>query len=374
MNPMHYLPVNWVDGMKITKDHFITIENVLNERIQDVIASTLNEYNYGLLPPINGEINSLHVDLLTDNQDRVKVKIKTCRAITRSGARIEISDNSLYAKEYSILLPEGELSYDGLFDLVISIEPYKRMPVGECDESEEPPRYPFTLPRISVNVIKENELANTELGPNFLTIGKVKLANTGAELVANYIPACCSVQSLSKLRDLHHAYDRFLSQMEIDSVNIIKKTKEKDQSYELAQTIKVLAESVLHFLSSNLINFRKITNSQAPIEMFEKIGSLARVMKNTIDSNMGAAKEELLNYLSEWCQLNQGELENVLEQLVDFQYKHSQIHEMIKRIDDFTVVSGALFSKLSALEYIGKRKETGIFVKEQPGKKSFLAD
>jgi hypothetical protein len=40
----------------------------------------------------------------------------------------------------------------------------------------------------------------------------------------------------------------------------------------------------------------------------------------------------------------------------------------------FAEVISPLFSKLSALEYIGKKKETSIFVKEQTVKKSFLAD
>ena len=40
----------------------------------------------------------------------------------------------------------------------------------------------------------------------------------------------------------------------------------------------------------------------------------------------------------------------------------------------FTDVIATLFNKLSILEYIGKKKDTNIFVKEQTGKKSFLAD
>ena len=40
----------------------------------------------------------------------------------------------------------------------------------------------------------------------------------------------------------------------------------------------------------------------------------------------------------------------------------------------FTDVIATLFNKLSILEYIGKKKDTNIFVKEQTGKKTFLAD
>jgi hypothetical protein len=108
--------------------------------------------------------------------------------------------------------------------------------------------------------------------------------------------------------------------------------------------------------------------------MFEYIARLARLIKNTIDSNSGEAKEELLNYFTDWCNLKQGEFEKTLISTVNFEYDHSNSYHTLLLMMKFTEVIATLFNKLSVLEYIGKKKDTNIFVKEQTGKKSFLAD
>jgi hypothetical protein len=67
------------------------------------------------------------------------------------------------------------------------------------------------------------------------------------------------------------------------------------------------------------------------------------------------------------------------------EYINSEINNNIQKVITFVKVTSKLFETLSKLEFIGKKKESGIFVKEQvlisqsetaPVKKrrSFLAD
>jgi hypothetical protein len=46
----------------------------------------------------------------------------------------------------------------------------------------------------------------------------------------------------------------------------------------------------------------------------------------------------------------------------------------IEQFSEFMQIIALLFDKLESLAYIGKKKETNIFVKEQTSKRSFLAD
>ena len=94
MEPIKHHQVNWMDGMKINKQHFIDMENSLNDHLMDSMETAMNSYNYGLLPPLPGKVNSLKTVLSADNQNRIHVKILECRAITPGGARIEILENS----------------------------------------------------------------------------------------------------------------------------------------------------------------------------------------------------------------------------------------------------------------------------------------
>jgi hypothetical protein len=376
---MKYNHVNWVDGMKINKNHFVSIENVGIDMIKDAIACGLNEYNYGLLPSYNEKGSPLKIVMTIDNQKTLRVKIFECRAITPGGARIEIIENGSDVQGFVVPFPENsyeltESNEDRILFVALAVDPFSRVPFGNADPSEEPPRYPFSLPAYRVHIIPETQLTNQEMGPCFLLIGKIKIADQRPELIKEYIPPCATVQSFNMLVRAHAEFDKFFGQMELDVLKILNKINEKEQSNVLARVVAHLSENMLYFLSTGILEFRWKIINQPPLFMFEYIARLARLIKNTIDSNAGEAKEDLLNYFTDWCNLKQGEFEKTLINTVNFQYDHSNSYNTLVSMMNFTDVIATLFNKLSILEYIGKKKDTNIFVKEQTGKKSFLAD
>src|SRR5687767_9880099 len=85
-----YNNVNWVDGMKITKDHFVSQENAYQDKIRDSTGIFLHSYNYGLLQPSPGKEKSIDFSVDTDRNNVIRVNLYECRAITRSGSRIEL--------------------------------------------------------------------------------------------------------------------------------------------------------------------------------------------------------------------------------------------------------------------------------------------
>jgi hypothetical protein len=205
--------------------------------------------------------------------------------------------------------------------------------------------------------------------------GKIRITENGPDLVKDYIPPCTSVLSHPKLISYHYQFDKFFNQLEVDVATILKKIHDKEQSNPLALTVKYISEPLLYFLSTTIQGFGWQVPVQPPVYMIGHIASCARVLRNAIDSCSGKAREELLNYFVEWCNIKQGEFEKMLLRTINFQYEHVEIQKSIDTMVYFSDVVSQLFSKLSSLEYIGKKKETSIFVKEQPtAKKSFLAD
>jgi len=377
--PLKYYHVNWVDGMKINKKHLIGLENAGMDRIKDAIACGLNDNNYGLLPSLNDKGNPLKIVMTIDNQKTLRVKIFECRAVTPGGARIEISERDSVVQGFAVPFPENtfELTGDGNENIVyvaLSVDLFSRIPFGNADPAEEPPRYPFVTPAYHVHIIPEEQLTKKEMGPSFLLIGKIRIADQKPELIKEYIPPCTTVQSFNMLVRVHAEFDKFFSQLELDLLKILNKINEKEQSNVLARVVAHLSENLLYFLSTSILEFRWKIIDQPPLYMFEYPARLARLIKNTIDSNSGEAKEELLNYFTDWCNLKQGEFEKTLISTINFQYDHSNSYNTLLLMMRFTEVIATLFNKLSILEYIGKKKDTNIFVKEQTGKKSFLAD
>ncbi|MCX6252199.1 MAG: hypothetical protein NTX61_15800 [Bacteroidetes bacterium] len=377
--PLKYNHVNWIDGMKINKSHFIALEDACKDQIKDAIACGLNENNYGLLPSINDRSNPLKILISLDNQKTLRVKVFECRAITPGGARIEIFENTADTQGFALPIPENtyELAgndQDNLFYISLSVNPFARIPMGHADPSEEPPRYPSIMPSYKIHITPGDQMTKKDLGPYFLLIGKIRIVDQKPELIREYIPPCTTVRSFETLARIHAEFDKFLGQLELDLLKILKKINDKEQSNILARVVAHISENILYFLSTGILDFRWRIIDQPPLAMFEYIARLARLIRNTIELNSGEAKEELLNYFTDWCNLKQGEFEKALISTINFRYEHTNGYDTAFQMIQFSEVIATLFSKLSVLEYIGKKKDTNIFVKEQTGKKSFLAD
>lgn len=375
--PLKYFNVNWVNGMKINKDHFIHQENVFNDKLKDILAIQLNNRNYGLLPASGSENSSFEIFIKIDNQNSLKVKILQCRAVTRGGARIEILKNS-DLPEFSVsMFDKNEKESDvanQMYYLILSVDIFAREPSGLFNSDEDPPRHPFVVASLKVNLISEKQISNEGINTYSFYIGKVNFTNGVPEIVDDYIPPCMSNMSHQKLVAFHSGIDKLLGKIEIDSIEIIRKIKEKDQSTNLAMSTQVLAENFLNFIGNNILDFRWNIIDHPPVKMFEKIASLARIIKNTIDCNTSSDKEEMLNYYTNWSDMKPGDFEKLLVQTINFNYDHHEIYSSIIQFSNFSEVIASLFEKLSSLAYIGKKKETGIFVKEHKSKRSYLAD
>jgi len=91
----------------------------------------------------------------------------------------------------------------------------------------------------------------------------------------------------------------------------------------------------------------------------------SRVNDNTLDQYIGSGKEELMNYLAEWCDVKQADLEGVITDLTNHAYNHQDCNETVVKMYAFTKLISLLFQNLSKLDYIGKRRDANIFVKEE---------
>jgi hypothetical protein len=389
MQEHNYLHVNWVDGMKINKSHFIAQENAMLFQLAQNTNCLLNELNYGILPSVNGQ-PGLKLFLTTDNQRRLQVRIQQCRAITYGGHYIEFNEdtalhgNNLMAPVVSIPTSLKELKVKGnSFYIVLTINPYKRIPHGNAG-SEIPARIPYTLPSLYVDLIPFSEITRNVIGPFQIPVGKMSVEDQRVFVEEDYIPPCTAVGSHPELLEIHAALEQFYSKMEVYSLQIIQKIFQKKQANDMSVIVQKLCENISVFTASQLAELKSHGIVQPPLNIVSKICSLARLIKNTLDCYLGSGKEELINYFSEWCNIKQGELEASLALLSTYQYDHMDINDSIGIVSQFTKLISKLFHQLARLEYIGKRREAGIFVKEESVKqndelpkqkrRSFLAD
>ena len=391
MQDTHFLPVNWVDGMKINKTHFIAQDNAMTYQLAQHTSCLVDQLSYGILPPVGDKNEAVKLFISTDNQKRIQVRIQQCRAITAGGYYIEFNEdtaihgNNLITPVVSEPVTLRELKAKATqFYIVLTINPYKRMPYGSAAVEETPPRIPYTVPSLQLDIIPVAEVARNVLGPNQLPVGKMTVDAQRVSLEEEYIPPCTAIYSHPELLEIQAGLEQFYSKMELYALQITQKIIQKKQSNEMSVIVQKICDNISLFTASQLAELKSVGIVQRPVYTVSRVAALARVIKNTLDCFLGSGKEELINYFNEWCNIGQGELEATISDLSTLQYDHLDINDSISKVAQFTKTISKLFYQLSRLEYIGKRKEAGIFVKEEVIKnredvsvqrrRSFLAD
>ena len=383
-----YHAVNWNDGMKINKAHFIDQENVELQRLLNTGSALLNDFNYGLLP---GKDNpGTRLFLSVDNQQQVHLRIIQLTAITRGGYHIHIEANSDFSKDQlSADLPGLSVPFETLkgkssaYFVILSVNPFERVAFGIPDLEEHPPRLPWVKPPFQVSLVPEELMHKNLGGHHHLPVGKLKIEDHHVHLDEEYIPPCTTIGTHPGLLVIHALIEQFYGKMELYALQIIQKILQKKQANELASIVRNLSETITMVTASHLAEIRMLSIHQPPVYLVNKLSSFARFIRNTLDFYIGSGKEEFVNYCTEWCNISQGELESAMTALANEHYDHLDLNKSLDTVRSFTRTISHLFGSLARLEYIGKRKEAGIFVKENvvnsdppeiKKRKSFLAD
>lgn len=365
-----YFPVNWIDGMKINKDHFIDQDNSWRAMLQDISALHLSPVRYGVLPAsISGE-ETFNVKIALDNQESLRVSVLSCHAVTSGGVRIVIPavaspGQAQTGNILTITFPFSSAANESTWWIFLTVHPYDKQPAGSPDLSENPPRLPIVLPSYTIQLISETNYREFAWHPYSLAIGKVTVNGKDIKIGNDYIPPCFSLNAHPDLVSLHGELDKFLSDIELFSSRIVQKIFKKNQQNEISELVMFLCDRVMLYLGQALTTMRWTMLYEPPAVMFASISNLARVMKNSIDMRIGSGKDEMMNYFTEWCELKQGELETMLGNLSNTSFNNNDINKNIHEVALFVKVTSRLFETLSKLEFIGKRKESGVFVKEE---------
>lgn len=365
IDPDKYKKVNWIDGMKVNKNHFIALENHFTGEIASEGKRVLNRFNYGLLALKGDPDKQLRVDLVADHQNELLIKIDSCHAITPGGYKIDLSKKDSELTEFT--LSNVETLYKQAIDdnsdlyIVITVDPYQRVPFGKADPSEYPLRMPSAVPEYKVQLIQVNKFKSQDSDSNFLILSKIQVKDNKPEIVKNYIPPCSAVDSHEKLIDFYEFIVKNLSALEANAIKIIYEINEKGSSNILTEIVSHITEDLLFFLGSNLTAFKWYLKHEPPVHVFETIVKLARLLKNSFDTRTAEEKEVLLNYFNEYFDIVPSRFRQLLDNTIGLVYDHNELYQIMEKSEDFINVISVLFNELSKMELISGQKK-----KEEP--------
>jgi hypothetical protein len=387
----NYYFVNWVDGMKLNRTHFEAEENALINRMRKSLSTLTQSFSYGLLPPRGGD-GPLRMKLEIDRAQLLRIQVSECHAVTPGGVVIDIKPQYQHdqMKEVGGMLSEvslASLNNGRSYYVALTVHPFRKRPVGEQDPNDAPPRLPFSDYYYDITLVSADDPGLFENGLFHLAISKFTVRTNGIEIDEHYIPPCTSCLSHPDLAEVARDLGSVLTKMETRCVGIISSIFEKNQTAELPATVLYLLEKILAFLSVNIPLYRNQAAESSPLFLLNLVSGLARVVKNAIDSKGRAGKEEMLNYFRSWIvDVSQGEFEEIVDHMVNLEYRHSDINLSLKSILSFCNTLTTILKKLDELEFIGDkklkqgpvidvRKKVDVDVQPQkPVKRSFLAE
>jgi hypothetical protein len=125
-----------------------------------------------------------------------------------------------------------------------------------------------------------------------------------------------------------------------------------------------VCDKALRYIELEITKNKWINYNLKPIDLLNNVITLSRTVKNCMDYFSGDGKELLFNYFSEWTDINSGEYEKLFTDTINVKYKAYDIEPVVVQIQDFMTKFDQLFSILNQLDYIGKKRDTGIFVNE----------
>jgi hypothetical protein len=299
----HY-SVNWIDGMKINKSHFISQDEAYKDALQDVAALNLSPLRYGILPPSFAAENTFNLKISVDNQNTLRATVLSCQAITPGGVRINLPALSMSGLSDTDGVPAASFQLqasgnENIWWIVLYVHPFEKQPAGSPDLSENPPRFPYILPTYSVQVLSESQYAQFAQHPYALIIGKAVVNGSEVRVEENYIPPCFSISANSDLVTLHAELDKFLATLETLCSKIVQKIFVKKQQNDISELVLFLCDRMVLYLAQAITNVRWTMMHESPAALFATVANLARVMKNTIDLRIGSGKEEMMNYFSD---------------------------------------------------------------------------
>jgi hypothetical protein len=372
MSGNQHLPVNWLDGMKISRKHLEQTVLYTEQLSKNTASLFLNNQCYGILP----DNRSLDITISCDVNQQIFVDLKSCKAITRNGTNIQLSDEdrltlSVHFKEiatkYNLQISQAQTLF-----VIITINPFLRVPSGEPDTDENPVRHPFTKPQIKIDLLPAEQF-NPSQATSSLVIGKLIYLNGDLSVDKNFIAPCTAVNSLRSLQEWHTKFQLTMENWEISCQKIMQKINGKppgQQPVALVMSIQKLSEKILEQLARQKIRYKWLLGLSLPaqlcVELLENIQFTLMILFTFGEKE----REEMLNYFAEWTDTVPGMLEKQTHQTLQLAYDHTDIARSLEEIYSTYQIYNQIFQKLAQLEFIGKKKGQSIFVIEQEVKEN----
>ena len=339
--------VNWTDGMKIKKDHFLMSENYYNQQIKDIRYHHKRNNEFGILPSNDGYV-PLQIQLTHD-----ELVVSKCIAVTGDGSFIMIEDERplrIDSSKINSLVASLNDSRSGVF-IIVQVDANERVPIGEPDPEEVPLRKPLASVRYILDVMPESQINKDLLSTaNFAVIGKVISDGAVIRLDDEFIAPCTQVMNSEILSDYYDKWMIALERTNKNAVKVVNKVLSKPQRKVLDRSIMLLSQNMMTHISSKLDYLKLCKRSVSPVDLLAFGLGYTRVIRNSIESIF--KNEELINYICQYIKADPSLFKKFIEHdVLGMPYNVLNLSRSFRLMDKLIESFDHIYVTLPSLSY-----------------------
>ena len=301
----------------------------------------------------------MEIETYIHTNERLVLRLQACNAVTASGARIVFLPDMYGGELPTATIDSSNIDTNSTLDfvVVVTVNPFDLVPVGEPDPEVIPLHHPYALPKISLSIVPRDQINDNFLNSYFLIVGHVQWKNGVFNVDEKYIPPVTKIMYNNELQAFYNSIGQVMTELKANSILINSKNRSKYQNNKLASNTFALCSKVLDFIGQHQFELNQTGIEQPPVFMISKISILANYLSNELSLMDKPEKEGLLQYYYEWIDIKPSMFESAMGEVMQLEYNHLDINEMVSKIDYFIAIMNRLWKKLGQLEYVGQRKE-----------------
>ena len=372
MKKIEYLPVNWVNGLKLNNGHFFETYYNMVDTVRQNREESLTSYSYGFGENLTETKNPIEMEMKGDTIETFSIRLKSCNAITRSGLSI-IYDPTLYGDyvpTVKVKEVDADLKKDQIFYIVLSVNPYKLLPVGMPDPEVTPLHHPYALPEINLQLMTEAQVNRDFMEYNCIIAGKCIAEGGLFKIDEQYIPPVQRICHDERLLSFLDIFQKHVKGIYDYTLSIYRKNVTDVRRDKLVENTFALCNAVQDFYDMSVFDLERLSAEQPPIHLVYLANKLANKLLTTLRIMPEKESEYLLQYFNEWTNISPAEVQQTLGEVEGIEYKHTDIRPTLKSIISFMKLLEKLFKKMSELEYVGLMRENIILSEDSDGNTS----
>jgi hypothetical protein len=347
-----YRRVNWQDGMKIDRNHFLDSDYFHIEQKNVSRNIFLNENKFGLLPD-KDKTKSINTIKLMLEGEMIRITHYRIAILMLNGMVLSIDSDDLAAKvidldKIPVKFKSGEIKENEFF-LMIKVNPFEGIEIGNYTSDDMLMRRPYLIPSFEFVLVSDKKGKESYFGNDFLIYSKILIRNNELIVDPEFIPPVTAILSHELLIKYHNYVYESINQIEIFLLEIAKKYGNMNPE-SFRDTLLILSNNMLNAIARIKVEIKHTLLYEPPIELIIRLKELANILNYTLTMRTSIGKDRFLNEVNKIIGASKQEFEEMIKQVVNLEYRHYDISNSVAVTRDFLDQIYKIFKSLSEYE------------------------